>query len=171
VLSLTRISKILFLSPIWCIFDFGIQIFTPLSTNIAFSVSCRIRTGLHIYLTSGWLRLPRLPSEGSQWQENVRPEHWLTSLRICKLLLRFFYWCVNSWLFPHSSFRADAVELLSWIVFDINRTGEQEVFWYGWLFHQRFELVATASATNTNPNRKASLITKQAYRYDPLWSG
>ena len=65
-----------------------------------------------------------------------------------KLLWRFFYWCVNSWLFPHSSFPKDAVELLFWIVSDIDRAGEQEVSWYGRIFHQRFELVATASAMN-----------------------
>lgn len=149
----------LFLSLIPRIYDFGIQIFMSWSTNIAFSTSCRVRTGAQIYLSLGWMRLPRLPSadsqwqtEGSRWQENVWPEHWFTSLRIWMLLLRFFYWCVNFRLFPHSSFRASVVGLLPWIIFDINRVGEQEVSWYGWLFRQWFELVATASARDTNSN-------------------
>ena len=99
----------------------------------------------------------------AQW-----PEHSLTSLCICKLLWQFSYWCVNFWLFADRSSPIDAVELLSGIIYDINRAGGQEVFWYGRIFHQWFELVATASASfqyplglEANPNassgRKVSL--------------
>jgi len=116
-----------FLSLILYIRDFGIQIFVPLSTNTALSVSCKIRTWVQMYLSFGCIRLPRLPSAGSQWRENIWPEHKITSFYTCKLLWQFFYWCLSSWLFVDRTFRASAVELLFGIVFGINRVGEQEV--------------------------------------------
>ena len=64
-----------------------------------------------------------------------------------KLLWQFFCWYLGFLLFHHSSFPRGVVGLLSWIIFDINMVGGQEGSWYGRLFHQWFELVATASAT------------------------
>jgi len=123
----------------------------PLSTNIALSVSCKIRTWAQRYLSFGWMRLPHLPSEGSQWQENVWPEHWSTSFYTCKLLWQFSYWCLSFWLFAQRSFPVSAVELPFGTVSGTNRAGEQEAFWYVRLFHQWFELVATASASFQYP--------------------
>ncbi len=41
--------------------------------------------------------------------------------------------------------------MLFWIIFDIDRVGGHEGFRCGRLFQQRFELVAIASASDTNP--------------------
>ena len=126
---------------------------------LALSVSCRIWTWAQTYLSLGWMRLPRLPLTGSRWQENARPEHLLTSFDTCKLLWQSSCWCLGFWLFAHGSFLTSAVGLLFGIIFDINRVGGQEVSWYGQLFHQWFELVAIASATQHLSLGNRSIIT------------
>jgi len=128
---------------------------------LALSVSCRIWTWAQTYLSLGWMRLPRLPLTGSRWQENARPEHLLTSFDTCKLLWQSSCWCLGFWLFAHGSFPTSAVGLLFGIVFDINKAGGQAVFWYGQLFRQRFELVATASAMNPLSLRNRRIATTQ----------
>ncbi len=84
-----------------------------------------------------------------QWRENVWPEYRISSFRNCKLSWQFFYWYLGCCLFVDRTFRASAVGLLFGIVFDINRVGGQGVSWYVRLFHQKFELVATASAKDS----------------------
>jgi hypothetical protein len=84
---------------------------------------------VQILLGTTSLNIVRQPIKATQMLngQNMRLPPYAISFYTCKLFWQFSYLFSSFWLFARRSSRAGVVGLLSWIIFDMNRVGGQEV--------------------------------------------